>query len=342
MNNETGTRQALRRSLATVLMLCCILPAARLSAQEVSVKATVDSTSIDLGSWLHLSLEARHPASVQASWQALKDSIGPFEIVQADTAVKKEESNGMVTETRSLIISRYEPGRATLPPIALAYRKPNDTTSYSVETNPIPIDVRGVAVDTTLAIKDIKPPLSVPITLLEILMYAGIVLALAAVGYFIYWYWKKKQKKALGIVEVKPAIPPDVLALAQLHELEERQIWQKGEIKRFYSEATEIIRRYFEGRYGVMALEMTTDEVLDQLVKFKLSREMTDEIRAFLADADMVKFAKVIPSLSDNERVIPAATEIIAKTRPAHLDVPAVEVVDDGTAPQAEGGATHG
>ncbi|HLP14774.1 MAG TPA: hypothetical protein VK470_00870, partial [Bacteroidota bacterium] len=105
--------------------------------------------------------------------------------------------------------------------------------------------------------------------------------------------------------------------------------WQKGEIKAFYSEATEIVRRYFEGRYGVMALEMTTDEVLDQLVEFKLSREMMDEIRAFLADADLVKFAKVIPSISDNEHVIPVALEIVEKTRPvAQPNVPHVQVVD--------------
>jgi hypothetical protein len=134
-------------------------------------------------------------------------------------------------------------------------------------------------------------------------------------------------------------IPPDILALAQLHELEERHVWQKGEIKAFYSEATEIVRRYVEGRYGVMALEMTTDEVLDQLASLKLSKDMMSEIRTFLADADLVKFAKVIPSFSDNERVIPVALDIVEKTRVVvHQPAPEAETLN---APSPEKGGTH-
>ncbi|HLP15927.1 MAG TPA: hypothetical protein VK470_06705, partial [Bacteroidota bacterium] len=329
MNYETGKRYFLI-FIASVVLACAPHTAKAQTQPMVGVTATADSSTISIGDWIHLTVQATHPSSVSIQWPAFRDSLGGgFDIIQADTAARRSESNGQITETRTIVVSRYEPGSSMIPAITLAYRSPNDTTVYSAQTNPIPVEVRPIAVDTTIAIKDIKPPLSVPLSWQEILLYAGIVLLLAALGYGGWWLWKKRQRKQLGIVEEKPAIPPDILALAQLHELEEKHVWQKGEIKAFYSEATEIVRRYFEGRYGVMALEMTTDEVLDQLVQFKLSREMMDEIRAFLADADLVKFAKVIPSISDNERVIPVALEIVEKTRPvAQPNVPHVQVVD--------------
>jgi hypothetical protein len=309
-------------------LLACSLGGLRAQAQQdVTVTGTIDSSSVSLGGWIHLTLQARHPSSTPIAWPALRDSLGPFEIVQADSIAKKDESGGTVTETRSLVVARYEPGTASIPPVAVSYRKPNDTTQFTAQSNPIPVDVRGIQVDTSLAIRDIKPPLSVPLSWQEVALYSGILLVLAAIGYAAWWWWKKQRNKALGIVEEKPAIPPDILALAQLQELETKHVWQKGEVKLFYSEATEIVRRYVEGRYGVMALEMTTDEVLDQLAAFKLSRELMDAIRAFLADADMVKFAKVIPSVQDNERVIPAAAEIVEKTRPVLAPAPAVETI---------------
>lgn len=342
MTYETRTRKLTRWCIALLVVMSAAGAPRAAAQQEVGVSASSDSSTILMGNWIYLTIQAKHPSSMHIAWPALKDSLGPFDIVQTDSTIKTQESNGVTTETRTIALSRYEPGAAVIPPVTVSYRKPNDTTAYTAQSNPISIEVRGIAVDTTQAIKDIKPPLSVPISLQEIAVYSLIILVLCAIGYGAWWYWKRRRNRALGIVEEKPAIPPDVLALAQLHELEEKHVWQRGEVKLFYSEATEIVRRYFEGRYGVMALEMTTDEVLDQLAAAKLSKEMMAEIRTMLAEADLVKFAKVIPSVSDNERVIPKAMDIVERTKPAPMPVPEVEVVtDEKAAPAVEGGATN-
>jgi hypothetical protein len=44
----------------------------------------------------------------------------------------------------------------------------------------------------------------------------------------------------------------------------------KGLIKEYYTEVTEIIRRYIERRYGIEALEMTTEEILDTIITVRL------------------------------------------------------------------------
>jgi hypothetical protein len=284
-------------------------------AQNVNVTATVDSSSIVIGDWMHVSVEVKHPSNIKIVFPALRDTIGPFEIVKQDSLQRTEE-NGITTLSKVYTISSYHDGMKYVPPISVEYRTESDTTLRIAESNPIPVTIRGIEVDTSQTIRDIKPPLSVPISLEEILLYIGIVVVIAAVGYFIYQQIQKK-KRALGeIVEEKPLIPPHILAFQKLEELEVRRLWQAGEIKVFYSLATEIVRTYFEQRYGIMALEMTTGEVMMQLQKFKMEKSLSSFIELFLSSADLVKFAKYQPVVVENEQVISQARMIVEKTIP--------------------------
>lgn len=240
-------------------------------SQNVFVTASVDSQSVSIGDWIHYSVNIKYPFSTSINLPILKDTIGAFEIVQQDSLLKTE-LNGQIELKKNFIISKYDAGNFYVQPFVVQYKDSNGKIQISL-SNPIPIEIRGVEVDTSLSIKDVKPQLTVPISAEEIALYAGIVLALAGIGYGIYYYVQQKKKKAGLIVKVKPTIPPHVLALIQLEELEAKRLWQSGEIKAFYSEATEIVRRYFELRYGFIALEMTTGEVMDQLGKFEIRKE---------------------------------------------------------------------
>ncbi len=294
----------------------------QLYSQEVTVTATVDSNTINIGDWIKLAVKVQHPAAIQVQWQQLRDTLDSFEIVQQDTLLQKNE-NGIVTESKTLTISNFNSGTHYVPSVSVYYRSANDTALQTAQSNRIPVDVRAIQVDTSQAIKDIKPPLSVPLSVQEILFYLLIILAIAGIGYGIYYFMQKRKQNVEQIIEEKPFIPAHILATQRLNELEAKRLWQNGEIKLFYIEATEIIRQYFEGRYGITALEMTTDEVLQQLEKFNLEKEITNTIHTFLSNADLVKFAKYLPIMSENEMVLPQAHSIIEKTKP--IEVAAVQ-----------------
>ena len=288
----------------------------RLFSQEVSVTASVDSTHITMGDWLNLTVQVRHADSVNIAWGEFKDTLGVFEIVRLDT-LQRAGAGGSVTEGRKVTLSAYDSGSFVIPPILVAYVRPNDTTRHYVQSDPLTIQVSSVEVDTAKAIKDIKPPLSVPLTWKEIALYAGIILAVSALIYGGYYFYRKRKKNAGEIVEEDaPKIPPHIQALIRLKELKEKRMWQQGDVKAFYSEATEIIRHYFEGRYGIMALELTSDEVFAQLRRFTLAADVTKLIEAFFIGADLVKFAKYTPVPSENEAVIPQALNIVEQTKP--------------------------
>jgi len=284
------------------------------NAQDVTVTASVDSQSIAIGDWIHYTVEVKHPASVNVSLPSVKDTMGGFDIVQQDSLMKTED-NGVLYLRKTFVITKFDVGTHYIPPFTVRYTIVTGETLIA-QSNTIPIEVRGIEVDTTQTIRDLKPPLSVPLSAEEIAMYIAIVLAIAAAGYGIYYYLKKRRKTATVEEEKIPNIPPHVLALLQLDELEAKRLWQKGEVKAFYSEATEILRRYVERRYGILALEMTTSEVMDQLKKFSIDQKTVNDIERLLSDADLVKFAKYQPIASENEQVIPTARMIVESTKP--------------------------
>ncbi len=299
-----------------VVVVLFAVHATCLFSQEVSVAASVDSTHITVGDWLNLTVQVKHADSVKVLWSEMKDTLGVFEIVHLDT-VPAAGSGGSVTEGRKVTLSAYDSGSFVIPPIRIAYMHPNDTTRHYVQSDPLTVQVSTVEVDTAKAIKDIKPPLGVPLTWKEIALYTGVLLAIAALVYGGYSYYRKRKRKAGEIVEENaPKILPHIQAMISLKELKEKRLWQQGDVKAFYSEATEIIRQYFEGRYGIMALELTSDEVFVQLRRFTLAADVTKLIEVFFINADLVKFAKYTPVPSENEAVIPQALDIVERTKP--------------------------
>lgn len=114
---------------------------------------------------------------------------------------------------------------------------------------------------------------------------------------------------------IPPPMPAHVLALEQLAQLKEKRLWQQGLIKPYYSEVTEIVRRYFENRYGFMSLEKTTGETLEDLRRYAVAHPALDETARILRCADLVKFAKYEPLIPEHEEMLTVAFDIIEKTK---------------------------
>jgi hypothetical protein len=267
----------------------------------------------------------KYPPTATVYFPVIKDSLGPFDIVKRDSLLRADNDSTAVL-SRIITLASFREGQKYIPPIPVSYRLVSDTTLRFVQSNPISVDVRAVAVDTSAALRDIKPPIAVPISAEEIALYGGIVIVSALVLYFLYKRIRKKKRITNDNVEMQPIIPPDLLALQKLDELETKRLWQRGEIKLFYSNATEIVREYFELRYGIMALEMTTGEVMQQLHSCINERAVQNAIEEYLSHADLVKFAKYRPDMKENEDTIPQARSIIDNTK----QIVAAEQVQQG------------
>jgi hypothetical protein len=296
-------------SILLFAVFCC----QTLFAQDIRVAAKVDTNVITLGDWIRLSVEVQRTRQTNVIWQSLKDTLGAFDIIRKGE-IQRRESDDKVIETSEFIISKYDSGSFDIPPLTFTYTVGSDTTKKEIATFPIPILVQTVAIDTTAGIKDIKPPIDIPMTLADMLPYIGLVVLLIAISVGVYLYLKKQRMKELGEY-VEPSKPAHEIAIAALIALEEKRLWQKGLHKQYHSEVTEIIRRYIEQRYDVMALEMTTDEIMEQLQGTDMPTEIQMVVLQFLRLADFVKFAKYLPLPQENEESMKQAYQIVNATK---------------------------
>ena len=80
--------------------------------------------------------------------------------------------------------------------------------------------------------------------------------------------------------------------------------------------ALDNLRRYLAGRYGIGALEMTSDELIDAVRPLDLPRKSAMELTALLREADLVKFAKATPEAARNEEAYQWAYYFVEETNP--------------------------
>lgn len=300
-------RRTLRSLLTLPLMMA--VAAGSLRGQDVSAQAGVDSTEYLIGDPIAVRVELRHPPGT-AFRLLLGDTLGGFHVLARDS-VRGEHPQRSAAR---VVFARYDSGRALLPPIAFRYRAPGDSLERTVETNPLLLTVRTVPVDTAADIRDIRPPLSLPLTLAEILPWLLGLLIVAAGVYAWQRFRRRRPAAAAAPAFVPPPLPAHVIALEELGELKEKRLWQQGLVKPYYSELTEILRRYFENRFRFMALEQTTDEIMTSL----RLRPGTDAVHAdterVLRLADLVKFAKFQPAPAEHEAALQTAYAVVQST----------------------------
>ncbi len=291
-----------------LVFVVLLIVAPTLTAQEPSARAWVDSTVFRIGDPITVRVEVEQAPSRMNP--LVNDTLGVFTVLDKGGF---QERSGTVNGT--LTVAVYDSGTAVLPPIELGYVRSGDSAVHVVRTNPLVLTIRLVEVDTAGTFKDIKPVISIPLTVAEISLIIGSAIGLVLLGMFIYSVVKRRKSEAPAEVYVPLLKPAHVLALEELGMLKDKRLWQQGLIKPYYSEVTGILRRYFENRFGFMALEQTTDEILVALRRFERGQGVLDKAETMLRRADLVKFAKHQPAIPEHEEMLVLAHDIIEMTK---------------------------
>jgi hypothetical protein len=301
--------------LYILLFLCT----ASLFAQKVTT--TIDSTKKKIGAEFQLTLktEVDTPAKVVFPKNKFFGRLEVLEAYKVDT-VKKGSRYELI---KKYGLTQFDSGKYLIPSIAVVIN------GKKVFSDSIQIEIADVKVDTLKQkMYDIKNIIEVDKPFGNWWIYLLILIAIAAVGYFVYYFIKKKQ------AEPKPEVviftSPIEKATTLLQQLETKELWQKGEIKGYYSELTDIARNYIEEEIKIPAMESTTSELIEGLrnaarqKKLKLSNETVENLEKVLKQADLVKFAKSIPAQfeieEDKKRISSSIVTI-------HNSIP--EVVED-------------
>ena len=150
---------------------------------------------------------------------------------------------------------------------------------------------------------------------LRYLPWALGLLALLLVAAGLYWWWKKRRRQS-EIAQAAEA--PHVWASREVQRLEAQKVFEKGKVKEFYFRLSEIMRRYLEAIRGFPAAEYTVEEIARSV-----SDERDRQLLVLLRQADLVKFADVVPTAARKEEEVQAALAYIGATTPRPESPPA-------------------
>jgi hypothetical protein len=314
-----------RKIFFTVFLFCTLY--LTIPAQNISVKTSVDSSEYQVGDFINYSIKVTHQKDIDITPPSIKDSLKGVELIKIEP-VTIEEKDGNIINTYKFIIAKYDSGDVHIPSIPLIYNRKGNQTKEIILTNTVDFLVRTLNVNPQADIRDVKEPIKIPLDWKLVLLYILIGLVIIAIAVYGYLYYKKKRAQRFGIVE-EVKRKPEEIALEALHLLEEKKLWQQGRIKEYHSEITEIIRRYFEDRFNVPALEITTSELLFRLEQVPDTKHIINITTDFLNNADLVKFAKFVPMNKVNEEMMQQASEIVNSTIPKAKAEPESQVTQE-------------
>lgn len=302
-----------RKTLLLVILLLVLADPAL--SQVTSATASTGKTNYLVGDYIHYKIALTYRKGTTVYPPMIQDSLKNVSLLETEKP-SESEKNGVVNATFVYVLSGYDSAGVKIPPIPVLYRSPGDTALQTASTNPVGFTVSTVKVNMQEGIKDVKAPIKIPLNLIWLLAWIIVALLVVAIAYYLYRRYKKRRAAAASVKPVVKVLPHET-ALKALKDLEAQQLWQRGLIKEYHSAITEIIRRYFEKRFAMPAMELPTSEAMVLLEKRSETEPIRDLTYNFLSNADMVKFAKFTPMNSVNEEMMKQAYEIVNKTVPA-------------------------
>ncbi len=299
--------------LLFALLFVFPLPA---KSQDISATAEVDTNAILIGGQFTFSLRLEHPTAMRVEWPMIPDTFSLFEKVKSspvDTVVNG--TNKSITRSQHFKFTSFDSGFHVIPPFEFLYRLPGDTAFQKAATEPILINVQTIPVDTTRAFKDIKGQIVIPFSWRDLVPYFIALIIIALVIFMVYFLIRKFKKVKKPVMVREPWRPADEIALEALQRLEEAKLWQQGNYKAYFTGLSDSIRTFIDNRWSVNAMEMTTDEILRMTLISHQDPETLMQLKNLLELADLVKFAKVIPVLNENEQSMRYAVAFVKANR---------------------------
>ena len=165
-------------------------------------------------------------------------------------------------------------------------------------------------------IKDIAGIISVPYTFNDFLPWILLVALIAIAIWLAYYIYKRLKNKKPILPVAKPVVViPEQKALADLEHLRVAGLWKNGQIKEYHTMLTDIVRTYIEAKLGISAVEMTSDQILDNYSQRRdMPQGSAEKLQHILNTADMVKFAKSEPLPTEHDRSMNYAVSFVQET----------------------------
>ena len=218
-----------------------------------------------------------------------KNVIFPDLIVKGDS-ISIRSQRSIFTDKgevgRIIEITFWDTGRFFTPQYQISILNNQGHLKYDLEVEKLSLDI--VSIFSPSMNQGVRP-LKKPVPVKEILPYKKIlfIILIIIITTAIFWVWKKRLKNIYQKPIHKYNKTPIDIARNRLSNLNE-----KGFAKEFYTELSHITREFVEYTTYIRALEMTTQEIIQNKELFLFDLKTFNNWITLLSKADMVKYAK--------------------------------------------------
>ena len=304
--------------LGALCLASMSLMAPQVMAQQVTVRASIDSLQLLVGEQTKVHLEVSMDADRKLQLPVIKDTlvrgVEVLDIAKPDTQKLNDDKRWVISQEYT--ITSFDSALYYLPPLEVMV----DNEKYRSES--LALKVYSIPVDTLHPDQFFGPKtvVEVPIEWQDIdgMVYSIILMLLLGAACVFLIVRLKNNKPIIRIIKIEPKLPPHQEAMKHIEEIKANKNVQREDPKLYYTELTDVIRTYIMERFGFNAMEMTSSEIIEHLLQVKDKDSLKDslkDLKYLFETADLVKFAKHAPMMNENDMNLVNAVEFINETK---------------------------
>ena len=300
------------RLMSVILgIIAYALPA---DAQQVTVRASIDSLQLLVGEQTKIHLEVSMDADRKLRLPVIKDTlvrgVEVLDIAKPDTQKLNDDKRWLIRQDYT--VTSFDSALYYLPPLEVMV----DEKEYRSES--LALKVYSIPVDTLHPDQFFGPKTIVEVPLqwqdIDSMVYSLILMLLFGAGCVFLIVRLKNNKPIIKIIKIEPKLPPHQEAMKHIEEIKANKNIQREDPKLYYTELTDVIRTYIAERFGFNAMEMTSAEIIEQLLQVK-DKDSLKDLKYLFETADLVKFAKHAPMMNENDMNLVNAVDFINETK---------------------------
>ena len=297
----------------------------------VRFEAEKDETgrvAIRLSDELHLTVSVEGGSALEVQPVQAITTSSDWQGKPASPPERKALAAGHLIWQQKFRLSPLKPGDLSVVLVPLRFRATPDSDRWEeIAWKPIPVHVSTEVYRAEVSeLRDITPPEELPPALSQVVLLAWVALGFVALllvlnGWLLY---RRRRQES--------AVPPSQWAFGELQRIHLPADSTERELEEFYTQLSDVLRRYLELRYHLPAPEQTTAEFLEAMRRApQLQPEQQAVVRNFLEQCDLVKFARAHPSGEECREAAETARALVQQTAadavgPSDLAVLATEV----------------
>lgn len=249
---------------------------------------SADRQSATVGDPVNFTLTVRYDSSLKFSAPPRRHDLGQFEVLGDTTLPDAGGKDGLHRYQRRWRVAGFQTGDLWIPALSGILIGPTgDTLTWQSDSIAITIASVLTGGDTT-DIHGLKGPYVAGESAWIVWLIGAVVLA-AALG---LWWWRRSRRRRAS-APAAPSIPAWEAALHALQTMRSELDPGADGGRVWYFRLSEILRRYWDGRYGWQSIDQTTHEIIEKLPLAPFEGSHRGRAREFLEIADQVRYARL-------------------------------------------------